>query len=964
MRDDAEGLREELQRAVFPRYEVGEAIGRGGMAFVYRAWDTTEHRSVAFKVLRREYARVMGPTRFLREIRLLSQLHHPGILPLLDSGHSDSLFYFTMPFIEGETLQARLEREPQLPLEAVQRVVSQVAAALDYAHDSGIVHRDIKPSNLFLAGERTLVADFGIAKDLTPRDDESTTSTGLVVGTVQYMSPEQAGGSAEPDARTDIYALGCVAYQMVVGEPPFNGPSPQAVMARHRSLPAPSIQIFRPDLPAGVDAVIRKALAKSPADRYQRASEFAAALTDPIQLRAAAREAEGRERPRRQWLVPTALALGVLTLGLVTLLPRGRPLDANKVVVFPLGETPPGASREGTGIVVALMIGTALEYTEPLEWIDGLPRLSARERADVSQLTAAEARRIAQASGARWYLDGTVVRQGDSATVVLRLNDVQGDSVVGRTSATRIAPEAAQAGLAAVNQLLPKLLAPGQRMADLSALADRRPAAVALWLQGERQYRSFNFSSALNFQQRAVREDSSLAVAAVRGAQAASWLNEMGQAGMLADLAVRKLSLLPGRMAPFARGLHAYVSGQADSAVQWLTQAIQSSPQWTEAHMSLGEVYYHLLPATEGSLDSLAMSEFSAAAADSGFSPARFHLAEIAIRSGDTARAKQAVESFLRLAQDNASREQRTDLVLMLSCARAGRQGVDWGKFAAGEPLEVLRAASTLAGGGAFPGCAEDGFHAVFDNPAAPLGDRWGAFLGLQGILAAEGRTSELRSLVTAATASGLGLADQLYILDALAGVGVEPEAAAAAARTRAEQSGNAPSFALWLAGEWSAQAGEQAATNALREALATRAVNNGDPWIARLADALDARLVLLRGDTVTAISRLRTVLGTGRRDELTWSVAEPLAPDRLLLATLLLSRGQPREAIAAAAIFDHQAPIVFLPYLPASLALRRRAAASFGEEAEARRYEDRLTALGTGRRSASTSPSPSGEAP
>jgi hypothetical protein len=958
---DSSGLLEELRHAVSPRYVVGDEIGRGGMAFVYRGRDTGDQRSVAFKVLRPELGTVMGSVRFLREIRLLSQLHHPGILPLLDSGGSGHLFYCVLPLVDGETLQARLQREPQLTLDLVRSVVTQVAAALDYAHDAGIIHRDIKPSNLFLSGDRVLVADFGIAKDLVPLDGDVTTSTDLVVGTVQYMSPEQADSHAHADRRTDVYALGCVAYEMLAGEPPFTGPTPQAVLTRLQVTPAPSVRLLRPELPRGVDAVIRKALAKSPADRYQRAGEFASALTDPVQLEAAAREADTEEHPRRRRLWPFAAALAVLAAVLaMVLLPR-RSLDPNKVVVFPLGVTPAEASREGTGAVVALMIGSALEYTQPLEWIDGLPRLDERLRGDAGLLTASGARRIARAAGARWYLDGTVVRRGDSAMVIVRLNDAGGDSVVGRASASRPVLEAAQAGLEAVNQLLPRLLAPGQRVVELSALADRHPAAVAMWLQGEREYRSYNFANALEFERRAVKEDSALAVAAIRGAQAANWLNDADEAATLADAAVRHVALLPGRVAPFARGLQAYLNGQADSAVIWLKRALVASPQWTEAHMSLGEVYYHLLPPADGPLDSLAGAEFNAAAADSGFSPPRDHLAELAIRSGDTTRAKRAVAEFIRLAHDSGSSDKRIRLLLELDCARGGRASVEWQR-ALRVRFNVLAAAKLLAGGGAYPGCAEGGFRAVFDDTASSLSDRWGALLGLQGVLAAEGRISELKAVIDTAIAGGLGFASHLYVLDALGGTAVESNATSVASATTADP--NAPATALWLAGEWHAQLGDRARAKAIRGSLSARAARDGSDLIGPYVQALDARMTLLAGDTAAAVRMLRTLLTSVPQSDLDWGLGKALAPDRLLLARLLLAQRQLREAIQAADVFDHPVPVVFLPYLPASLVLRRQAAEALGETREAREYADRLTALGASQHLAVVPPSSTPEAP
>jgi hypothetical protein len=270
-----------------------------------------------------------------------------------------------------------------------------------------------------------------------------------------------------------------------------------------------------------------------------------------------------------------------------------------------------------------------------------------------------------------------------------------------------------------------------------------------------------------------------------------------------------------------------------------------------------------------------------------------------------------------------------------------------------------------LSVGGSFPGCAEDGFRALFDDSTLSLGHRWAAFLGLQGLLAAEGRTTELRLTVDSAVARGLTVANQLYLLDALAGVAVEPEAVVVARELSVAGVTKARPYALQLLGSWYAENGDRIGAEAMRNELNRRAVAERDPWLARFAGALEARLTLLAGDTAQAIAGLRQALSAGRREAIDWNPGEPLAPERLLLARLLLKRGEPGEALAIATEFDHPAPVVFLPFLPASLTLRRQAALALGREPDAKRFEERLAALGqTGDRAFGNSPSTSRGAP
>ena len=267
----------QVKKALAGRYQVERVLGEGGMATVYLAHDQKHNRKVAVKVMRPELAATLGADRFLREVQVAAQLSHPHILPMHDSGESDGVLYYVMPYVEGETLKERIAKEGQLSVNDAMRLGREVAEALAYAHARGIIHRDIKPGNILLQSGHALVADFGIARALGD-EGEVLTKTGLAVGTPQYMAPEQATGEREVDGRADIYALGAVMYEMVAGEPPFTGPTARSIITRSLTEAPRSLTISRTGLSSAVDSAIMKALAKSPADRYANAGQMVTAL--------------------------------------------------------------------------------------------------------------------------------------------------------------------------------------------------------------------------------------------------------------------------------------------------------------------------------------------------------------------------------------------------------------------------------------------------------------------------------------------------------------------------------------------------------------------------------------------------------------------------------------------------------------------------------------------------------------
>src|SRR5436853_6291730 len=273
--------RERLEAALAEHYAIDRQLGAGGMATVYRARDLKHDRHVAVKVLRPELAAVLGIDRFLSEIRVTAHLQHPHILPLFDSGQAGGLIYYVMPYVEGESLRQRLEREQQLPIDEAVSLTANVAEALDYAHRHGVVHRDIKPENVLFQRGQAVVADFGIALAVSAAAGSRLTETGLSLGTPQYMSPEQATGDRLIDARSDIYSLATVLYEMLAGEPPITGPTVQSVIAKAVTARPRPLRQLREAVPPHAEAAVLKALAKLPADRFQTAAQFVDALARP-----------------------------------------------------------------------------------------------------------------------------------------------------------------------------------------------------------------------------------------------------------------------------------------------------------------------------------------------------------------------------------------------------------------------------------------------------------------------------------------------------------------------------------------------------------------------------------------------------------------------------------------------------------------------------------------------------------
>ena len=401
-------VHERLAASLADRYRIERRpdgdlalLGRGGTATVYLAHDLRHDRLVALKVVHPELAIGVEAERFLREIRFVAKLSHPHILPLFDSGQADELLYFVMPYVQGESLRRRLQRERRLPVPVALRIAREVALALDYAHRHGVIHRDIKPENILFEDDQAIVADFGVAAVVEVAGDQRLTETGRAVGTPAYMSPEQAGGEGPLDGRSDIYSLGCVLYEMLGGEPPFTGVTPQAVMIQQVVAPLPPLPARCPEVPAPVWRALERALAKEPGERYATPAEFTAALESAASSARPGDAGFPRRLPRRLAAL-AATGAGIAALALAFgLAKRGeQPAGTRAIAVLPFQNL--GAPEDGY-----FTDGITEEITGRLAMLPSLGVIS-RTSANQYRGSGKPLKQIGRELGVDYVLEGSV----------------------------------------------------------------------------------------------------------------------------------------------------------------------------------------------------------------------------------------------------------------------------------------------------------------------------------------------------------------------------------------------------------------------------------------------------------------------------------------------------------------------------------------------------------------------------
>ena len=586
----------DLQAALADRYRIERPLGRGGMATVYYAHDLRHDRPVALKVFHPEFASALG-ARFAQEVRIAAKLSHPHILTVHDSGEAAGLLWYTMPVVDGESLRQRLEREGQLPVGEAVRITCTAAEALDHAHARGVVHRDIKPENILLFAGEPMIADFGIALALGRVGEERLTQTGFSLGTPAYMSPEQACAEPHLDGRSDIYSLGCVLYEMLAGEPPYTGPTPQAILAKRLSEPLPRLRTVR-EVPEALEQAIHRALGRHPADRFPTARDFARAIAEATSAATSAAAWVGPLRVSfsRTTKALTALLLLALAAGIswIALVRHPPPAAPTQLAVLPFS-VPGSGSFAYLAQGMVDLLSRNLNGAEALVTVDPGRVMSAAGRGGLGTLDAERGRDIARRLGAGQYILGSVVPAGGQVRIQAQL--YKQDSIV----SPPIAQAAVEGDTAKLFELVDQLTAQllvgrgqgqGARLAQTAALTTRSLPALKAYLDAERNLRAARYDSAISGFQRAIEVDSSFALAYYRLAVAAMGVNRMGLLGPAMERALALDQRLSERDRRLLAAFADLFRGTPDRAERQYREFLEGYPDDLEAQFQLGNLLY------------------------------------------------------------------------------------------------------------------------------------------------------------------------------------------------------------------------------------------------------------------------------------------------------------------------------------------------------------------------------------
>ncbi len=628
------------------------------MATVYLAQDLRHDRPVALKVLSDAIAAAVGAERFLLEIRVTARLQHAHILPLLDSGMLEttagrSVPFYVMPYVEGQSLRDRLARERQLPLEEALRLADDVAAALAYAHGRGVVHRDIKPENILVSNGQGIVADFGIARAVDLAGGERLTATGLALGTPHYMSPEQAAGDRSVDARADVYALGCVLYEMLAGEPPFTGPTAQAIVAKSMTEPAPPLRRLRATVPEEVEQVVTRALAKVPADRFAGAEAFAQALSRATGATRARTLSIGRPGRRSLAAVAVVLVAVVLLAAGAILLRRGRAsqviASASSIAVLPFTPSGPDTALSRLGRDLVFTLSAALDGLGGIRVMDAHTVLA---RATPGALTTiSDGAALARRFGAGSIVQGSLVRVG--ADVRLDLALLSTDSAAEPLARAMVtAPPDSVAALtdSAARALLAQIWSRGSPPTPSldGALRTRSVPALRAFLQGEGEIVEGQWDSAAASYERAMKADPTFWLAYARHVYARFW-----SLGEVADSVVTSLQRhrfeLPGQERLSTEVILLEATDSIELIVERARAAGERYPNSWFGWLLYGDVALHFGPLLGHSRDEAHAALDRAVDLNPRLIPAWEHLMLVALQEDDTAAAARALVSLDRL---------------------------------------------------------------------------------------------------------------------------------------------------------------------------------------------------------------------------------------------------------------------------------------------------------------------------